>query len=141
MKENVGVSPLSVFILRLTLSGIFINAGLAHLFRSEQTVARLQQSPFSVWLESMLSLHTQVVTSGYALLLFGLLFLAGIAVRWSALALFLLLIPITVFIQMQGGLLHGPLWKNVALAGGLLFFMLNAPTVYSLLPAQTKKHE
>lgn len=33
---------------------------------------------------------------------------------------------------MGNGLMHGPLWKNIALFGGLLFFILNNPKSFSL---------
>lgn len=41
-------------------------------------------------------------------------------------------IPITITVQMGNGEFHGLLWKNVALFGGLLFFIINNPKVYSV---------
>lgn len=137
MKEKAGVSPLSILILRIAVTGIFINAGFSHLVNSSKTVARLQQSPFAELLEKLASLESQVLISGYVMIVIGVTFLLGIYTRWSALILFLILVPITLTIQSDAGLLHGPLWKNVAIGGGLLFFILNNPQAYSLF--NTKK--
>lgn len=132
MKEKEGVSPLSILILRIAVTGIFINAGISHLVNTSKTVARLQQSPIEELLEKFLSLESQVLMSGYAMIIFGITFLLGIYTRWSALILFLILVPITLTIQSDAVLLHGPLWKNVAIGGGLLFFILNKTRAYSL---------
>lgn len=39
---------------------------------------------------------------------------------------------ITISVQLGNGIFHGPLWKNVALFGGLLFFIINNPKIYSI---------
>lgn len=132
MKEKEEVSSLSILILRIAVTGIFINAGISHVINSSKTVTRLQQSPFADLLEKFLSLESHVLISGYAMLIFGISFLFGIYTRWSALILFLILVPITIAVQSDAGLLHGPLWKNFAIGGGLLFFILNNPKAYSL---------
>jgi len=141
MKEKEGVSPLSILILRIAVTGIFINAGISHLVNSSKTVARLQQSPFLELLGKLASLESQVLMSGYVMIVFGVTFLLGIYTRWSALILFLILVPITLTIQSGAGLLHGPLWKNVAIGGGLLFFILNNPQAYSLFNPKKQYHD
>lgn len=76
-------------------------------------------------------MHQSTEVSGLSVLVFRI-FLMGIFTRWSALVLFLVLIPITITVQLGNGIFHGPLWKNVALFGGLLFFIINNPKVYSI---------
>lgn len=141
MKEKEGVSPLSILILRIAVTGIFINAGISHLVNSSKTVALLQQSPFLELLGKLASLESQVLMSGYVMIVFGVTFLLGIYTRWSALILFLILVPITLTIQSGAGLLHGPLWKNVAIGGGLLFFILNNPQAYLLFNPKKQYHD
>ncbi|WP_068599244.1 DoxX family protein [Vaginella massiliensis] len=132
MTNTVQVNGFSVLLLRIALSGIFINAGFSHLINAEQTTNRLQHATYGNLAHNFADPYILVIASGYALLIFGMTFLLGIFTRWSALVLLLLLVPITITIQMGNGLMHGPLWKNVALLGGLLFFILNNPKSYCI---------
>ena len=132
MNQSFEVSGLSVLIFRVCLSGIFITAGISHLLQPDQVAARIQSAAFHSFASFFGDPHLLGIVSGYALLIGGVAFLLGIFTRWSALLLFLVLIPITITIQMGNGLFHGPLWKNIALFGGLLFFIINNPKVYSI---------
>jgi len=139
MKNLEGVSPISILLLRISLTGIFINAAITHLVFTEKTTARLLESPIIDFLQVFASAETHVILSGVLLFVFGFTFLLGIYTRWSAFALMGLLIPITISMQLSAGILHGPLWKNVAIAGGLLFFMLNDLSSYTLVPRKNSK--
>lgn len=132
MNQSFEVSGLSVLLFRVCLSGIFITAGISHLLQPDQVAARIQSAAFHSFASFFGDPHLLGIVSGYALLIGGIAFLLGIFTRWSALLLFLVLIPITITIQMGNGLFHGPLWKNIALFGGLLFFIINNPKVYSI---------
>ncbi|HET9487317.1 MAG TPA: DoxX family membrane protein, partial [Chryseosolibacter sp.] len=66
-----------------------------------------------------------VTATGIGLLAGGLLLLLNRYTRIAAMLLFLLLIPITVSVQLQGWSTSGPLFKNIAIAGALLFFINN----------------
>lgn len=132
MDKQIQINGLSVLLLRITLSGIFIVAGVSHLLNPEGVTQRIQNAPYSSFASMFGDPHVLGVISGYVLLIFGITFLLGVFTRWSAVILFLTLIPITITIQMGNGILHGPLWKNIALFGGLLFFILNNPKPYSL---------
>lgn len=132
MNNQITVNEISVLLFRVTLSGIFIAAGINHLADPHKVAKRILNANQPAFTTAAEDLHLLAVLSGYALLIFGLGLLMGIFTRWSALILSLLLIPITLTIQMGSGILHGPLWKNVALFGGLWFFILNNPKVYSL---------
>lgn len=132
MDKKIQINGLSVLLLRITLSGIFIVAGVSHLLNPEGVTQRIQNAPYSSFASMFGDPHVLGIISGYVLLIFGITFLLGVFTRWSAVILFLTLIPITITIQMGNGILHGPLWKNIALFGGLLFFILNNPKPYSL---------
>lgn len=132
MNQSFEVSGLSVLLFRVCLSGIFITAGISHLLQPDQVAARIQSAAFHSFAAFFGNPHLLGIVSGYALLIGGIAFLLGIFTRWSALLLFMVLIPITITIQMGNGLFHGPLWKNIALFGGLLFFIINNPKMYSI---------
>lgn len=132
MNSLVHVNGKSVLILRAGLSGIFIIAGISHLLKPEQVENRIAEAPYG-WLAGFLGdPYILGILSGVALVVFGVTFLLGIFTKWSAIILFAVLIPITVTIQMGHGLLYGPLWKNVALLAGLLFFIINNPKPNSI---------
>lgn len=132
MDKKNQINGLSVLLLRITLSGIFIVAGVSHLLNPEGVTQRIQNAPYSGFATLFGDPHLLGILSGYVLLVFGIALLLGIFTRWSAIILFITLIPITITIQMGNGLIHGPLWKNIALFGGLLFFILNNPKSFSL---------
>lgn len=138
MKNEISVSGLSILILRIAVSGIFISAGISHLLHPDQVAGRIENATYNEFAHLFGDPFLLSVLTGYILLIFGVMFLLGIFTRWSALALFLVLIPITITIQMGNGLNHGPLWKNVALFGGLLFFILNNPDAYNLYNKKLK---
>ncbi|CAM3245237.1 MULTISPECIES: DoxX family protein [Myroides] len=132
MDKKNQINGLSVLLLRITLSGIFIVAGVSHLLNPEGVTQRIQNAPYSGFATLFGDPHLLGILSGYVLLVFGIALLLGVFTRWSAIILFITLIPITITIQMGNGLIHGPLWKNIALFGGLLFFILNNPKSFSL---------
>lgn len=127
------VSPSSILILRIALSGIFIAEGINHLQKTQGIAQRILEATSGELLHSIFDVHFIAVASGVMLLLFGIAFLLGIYTRISALALVILLVPITLTIQTNGGILFGPLWKNVALFGGLIFFIINKNLPYQLI--------
>jgi putative oxidoreductase len=138
MNKDINVNGFSVLLFRIALSGIFILAGVSHIMQPEQVAGRISKAAFSGFAELFGDPYLLGLLSGYALLAFGITFLAGIFVRYSAFALLLLLIPITITIQMGNGIFHGPLWKNVALFGGLLFFIINDPGSYTIINSLKK---
>src|SRR5690625_7025122 len=68
---------------------------------------------------------TLVILSGIAMLIAGISFLIGYKTRSSAIVLIAILIPITLTIQVGQMSSMGPLFKNIAIFGGLLFFAIN----------------
>jgi putative oxidoreductase len=125
MQQTVSVNVWTIRLLRIALSGIFINAGISHVLYPEQVLQRIENAANSGFAIFFGDPYMLGILSGYTLLIGGVFFLLGIFTRYAAILLFLNLIPITITIQLGNGILHGPLWKNVALAGGLLFFIFN----------------
>lgn len=139
MNKSIQVNLFSLHLFRICLSGIFITAGISHLIAPDKVVGRIQAAQFGHFAELFGNPYLLGILSGYALLIGGILFLLGILTRWSALLLFMVFIPITITIQMGNGIAHGPLWKNIALFGGLLFFIINNPKTNTFLTNKFKK--
>lgn len=132
MNSSIQVDGWSILLFRSMLSGIFIVAGISHILKPEQVAQRINNAAMGDFASFFGDPYFMGLFTGYTLLIVGVTFLFGILTRWSALTLFLVLIPITITIQMGNGIMHGPLWKNIALFGGLLFFIINNPKVYSI---------
>ncbi len=122
-KTEVNVS--SIQILRIMLSGIFIMAGINHVFFPAQVAKRLMES--SVYENVLFFINAELLVSatGIGLLAGGFFLVFNRYTRIAAILLLALLIPITISVQLQGWQTVGPLFKNVAIAGGLLFFIIN----------------
>lgn len=119
------VKKSSVVILRIMLSGIFIVASLNHLFNLEKTVSRIEQANFGAVGQLLGTPEVAVIASGIVMLVAGTSLLIGFKTKWAAILLILVLIPITLTIQVGQAQTMGPLFKNIGLAGGLLFFAMN----------------
>ncbi len=132
MEKETNINGLSVLILRIAISGIFIIAGVSHLVNPDGVTQRIEKSTYGDFALFFGDPYALGILSGWTLLVFGLTFMIGVITRWSAVILLLTLIPITITIQLGNGWMHGPLWKNVALFGGLLFFIVNNPKSYSI---------
>jgi putative oxidoreductase len=125
-EKNLEVSYKSVVILRIMLSLIFIVASASHLFNIEKTVSRIENANMSFIGNSLGSPETAVILSGIVMFVAGVSLLIGFKTRIAALVLLAVLIPITLTIQVGQMATLGPLFKNIALLGGLLFFSINS---------------
>ncbi len=119
------VKKSSVIVMRIMLSGIFLVASISHLTDIEKTVKRIEQASFGAIGQLFGSPEIAVIASGITMLVAGAALLIGFKTKWSAILLLLVLIPITLTIQVGQTQTLGPLFKNIGLAGGLLFFILN----------------
>ncbi|NDI98954.1 DoxX family protein [Flavobacterium sp. LaA7.5] len=135
MTKDVNVNGFSVLLFRIALSCIFILAGISHLVQPDKVATRINTAAFKEFAIFFGDARLLGLLSGYVLLVFGVAFMLGIYTRYSALVLAAILIPITITVQLGNGFLHGPLWKNVALFGGLLFFIINNPHNYTTINA------
>lgn len=125
MKSNFLIHRSSIHILRVTMSGIFLVASISHLTNVEGTVARIENAPMKGFALFFGDPRTLVILSGIAMLIAGISFLIGYRTRWAAIVLIAILIPITLTIQVGQMSSLGPLFKNIAIFGGLLFFAIN----------------
>ena len=129
--ENNPLHKISFLVLRAFGSLIFIMAGFNHLFQTAGAAARLENAPFAQLATWIAPAETLIILSGVGLLLGGLMLLAGFKTRIAAALLLAILIPITLTVQL-GAEGSGPLFKNIALIGLLLFFIVNGATFYGL---------
>lgn len=109
-------------IFRFLFSLIFIVAGAGHIFSTQNMVARIANAPLAPYLELFMPLSMHVFLAGIVLLIGGLGLMLGSWTQVSALALIMVLIPITLTAQLSGEDFVGPLLKNIALIGGLIYF-------------------
>jgi putative oxidoreductase len=122
---KVSVNQRSMQIFRVMLSGIFLVASLSHLFNIEKTLQKLDQARFKGIAYLFGDPTLMIIVSGIAMLLAGLSLMAGFKTKWAAFVLAACLIPITITVQVGQITSLGPLFKNIAIFGGLLFFILN----------------
>ena len=120
------VSYASVVILRIMLSLIFIVASISHFFNTAKTVSRIESANMGFIGNILGSPEIAVILSGIAMLIAGIALLIGFKSRIAAMVLIAVLIPITLTIQVGQMSSLGPLFKNVAILGGLLFFSINS---------------
>lgn len=125
MNKNIAVNRYSIHVLRVMLSGIFLVAGTSHIIKLNQTLHRIEQARFKGIAYFFGEPKLLVIASGIAMALGGLSLMAGFKTRWTAGVLAMILIPITLTIQVGQITTLGPLFKNIAILGGLLFFILN----------------
>ena len=123
--------PLVDPVFRALFSLIFLVAGTGHLTNTAHIVSRLEKAALGHLATSVAPAELLVLLSGVALLLGGTGLLLGYRTRWAALGLIAVLLPITITVQIGRPTL-GPLFKNIALLGGLLFFAANGAGAYSL---------
>lgn len=125
MTTKISVSRRSVQVLRVMLSGIFLIASSNHLLNVTQTANRIDQASMKDFAYLFGNPELLVILSGIAMLIGGTSLLVGFKTRWAAGLLLAVLIPITLTIQVGQVNTLGPLFKNIAIIGGLLFFISN----------------
>ncbi|QED36611.1 DoxX family protein [Antarcticibacterium arcticum] len=125
MKNQILVTNTSIRILRIMLSGIFLVAGSNHLLNVEGTVNKMDKASLKGMAYAVGNPEYLVILSGIVMLLAGISLLIGFRTRYAAAILGLVLIPITITVQVGQINSLGPLFKNIAIMGGLLFFILN----------------
>lgn len=118
--------------MRVMLSLIFLVAAINHLSEPEKVAGRLQKSEFASLVTGIAEPQLLVSLAGAGLLIGGILLLIGYKTKWAALLLILILIPITLTVQLKNPEGAGPLFKNIAMLGGLIFFAINGPVFYAI---------
>lgn len=104
---------------------IFIYAGIKHIMHGEKVLGRIQKcSMYSVLPDDQL-FSSLVFLSGVIMIGAAILLLIGKFQKVSAFLLLLVLIGITLSIQLEDLDDLGPFFKNVAIAGSLIFIIKN----------------
>lgn len=125
MTTKILVNRRSIQVFRMMLSGIFLVASFSHILKVEQTVQRIEQARFKGIAYFFGEPEILVLASGVVMFIAGLGLLTGFKTRWAAIILAAVLIPITLTIQVGQITTLGPLFKNIAILGGLTFFIIN----------------
>ena len=125
-EKTLEVSYKSVVILRIMLSLIFIIASTNHFFNTEKTVSRIENSSMGFIGYILGTPEIAVLLSGIVMLIAGISLLLGFKTKMASIVLIAVLIPITLTVQVGQITTLGPLFKNVAILGGLLFFSINS---------------
>lgn len=123
--NTLQVSYTSVVLLRVMLSLIFIVASISHFINTENTIQRLENAKMGFIGQLLGTPKMAVILSGVVMLIAGIALLTGFKTRLAAMLLIAVLVPITLAVQLGQVESMGPLFKNIALLGGLLFFSIN----------------
>ena len=125
MTTKTLISRRSIQLLRVLVSGIFLVAGTNHLLNIEKTAKRIEQASFKGIAHFFGEPNWLIILSGIVMVAAGFLFLIGYKTKWAAITLMMVLVPITLTVQVGQITTLGPLFKNIAILDGLLFFILN----------------
>ena len=120
-------------LFRLLTSLIFIIGGLGHFGQHQVMLDRMEESPWAGTVNRIGDPSLMLWLSGLVFFAAGVTLALGWVTRASALVLFVTLIPVTIVIHVVPDTSHvGPLFKNIAILGALLFFWARGPGAYAL---------
>jgi putative oxidoreductase len=120
-------------LFRILTSLIFIIGGLGHFGQHKVMLERMEESPWQPIVKMIGDPSMLLWMSGIAFVIAGITLALGWMTRASALVLFVTLVPVTIAVHVVPDTSHvGPLFKNVAILGALLFFWARGPGAYAL---------
>lgn len=120
-------------IFRVLTSLIFIIGGLGHFGQHRVMLERMAESPWAPIVNRIGDPSALLWLSGLVFVLAGVTLALGWMTRVSAFLLFVTLVPVTIAIHVVPDSSHvGPLFKNVAILGALLFFCARGPGAWAL---------
>lgn len=110
-------------LFRILTSIIFLYAGAGHLFNAGKILSKFSSTQFFAMLPDKSIFTLMIYLSGIVMVAAGIMLAAGWKERKAALALLMMLIPITISVQLDNLKDLGPFFKNIAIAGSLLFII------------------
>ncbi len=110
-------------VLRVFTSLIFIYASTNHFFQSEKIFNKLSTTAVYGFLQNENLFKASILLSGILMLIGGVALLLGYKNKVAAIILLVMLVPITLSVQLDKPGDLGPFFKNVAIAGSLLFII------------------
>lgn len=118
-------------VFRVATSLIFIIGGVGHFAAHDDMRQRMEESPWRDVVGMIGDPSWLLWLSGAVFAIFGVTLALGYLTRLSALLLLVTLIPITIAVHVAPG--HaGPLFKNIAIMGALLYFYANGPGRFAI---------
>lgn len=105
---------------RVLTSLIFLTAGIAHVLNPGKVLSRLSKSTIHDLIPIPNLFLALVLASGIVMIAGGICLIANFKVKLAAIALLLVLIPITLSVQLENLNDLGPFFKNVAISGSLI---------------------
>ena len=112
-------------LFRIFTSLIFLYAGIGHLLNEDKILSKLSSTQFYTMLPEKGIITALIYLSGIVMIAAGIMLAAGLKEKLAAIALLLVLIPITISVQIENLKDLGAFFKNVAIAGSLLFIIYN----------------
>ena len=112
-------------LFRIFTSLLFLYAGIGHLLNEGKILAKLSSTQFYTILPEKSIITVLIYFSGAVMVAAGIMLAAGIKEKLAAVALLLVLIPITISVQLENLKDLGPFFKNVAIAGSLILIIYN----------------
>ena len=110
-------------VLRVFTSLIFIYASTNHFLQQEKIFGKISKTAAYQFIQAESLFRAAILFSGVAMLIGGVALLAGYKSKAAAIILLMMLIPITLTVQLDNFTDLGPFFKNVAIAGSLLFII------------------
>ena len=118
-------------VFRVATSLIFIIGGIGHFAGHDHMLQRMEESPWRGVVGMIGDPSWLLWLSGVVFVIFGITLALGLLTRLSALLILVTLIPVTIAVHVAPG--HaGPLFKNIAIMGALLYFYANGPGRFAL---------
>lgn len=118
-------------VFRIATSLIFIIGGIGHFAAHDYMLDRMEESPWRDAVATIGDPSWLLWLSGGVFVIFGATLAIGFLTRISALLLLFTLIPITIAVHVAPG--HaGPLFKNIAIMGALLYLYANGPGRFAI---------